>query len=142
MKILDSQHIAFVPKGDSMWPFLKNKKQTVIIDKSYNEIKEYDVVLYSRANGDKILHRVIRVEGDRLVCSGDSQFVLENVSITQVEGVMIGYYKKNKFQQVDQNYREQARSFYRNSNKRKRRIKRFFFLKKVINKIKRIFKVK
>ena len=66
MKILDSQHIAFVPKGDSMWPFLKNKKQTVIIDKSYNEIKEYDVVLYSRANGDKILHRVIRVEGDRL----------------------------------------------------------------------------
>ena len=26
--------MAFVPRGDSMWPFLKDKQQTVIIEKN------------------------------------------------------------------------------------------------------------
>lgn len=142
MNKTDTSHIAFVPKGDSMWPFLKNKKQTVIINKDYSDILEFDVILYSRANGDKILHRVIKVTEKGLICSGDSQFVLEKVNLSQVEGVMVGFYKKDKYQQVDQNYREKVRKFYKNSNKRKRKIKRFFFTKKVLYKIKRIIKGK
>ena len=142
MNKTDTSHIAFVPKGDSMWPFLKNKKQTVIIDKDYKDILEYDVILYSRANGDKILHRVIKVTEDKLICSGDSQFVLEQVNFSQVEGVMVGFYKKDKYQQVDQSYREKARNFYKNPNKRKRKIKRVFFVKKVLSKIKRFIKGK
>ena len=142
MNKIDSTHVAFVPKGDSMWPNLKNKKQTVIIDKSKTDIYEYDVVLYSRANGDSILHRVIKIhEGGDLICSGDSQFVLEKVSRCQVEGVMIGYYKKDKYRQVDQKYRDKCKKYY-NSKRRKFKVKTYFFCKRVVNKIKRIFKGK
>ncbi len=142
MNKTDTSHIAFVPKGDSMWPFLKNKKQTVIIDKVINDIKEYDVVLYSRPNGENILHRVMEITDDFLVCSGDSQFVLERVYYSQLIGVMVGFYKKNKYKQVNQKYRDKAKKYYKNDKRRKRKIKTYFFTKRVLNKIKRIFKGK
>ena len=142
MEKLDTTHIAFVPKGDSMWPFLKNKKQTVIIDKAYSDINEYDVILYSRENGDNILHRVMQITDDGFVCSGDSQLVTENVKKEQVIGVMVGFYKKDKYVEVDQAYRNKSKKYYKNENKRKRKIKRYFFTKRVLNKIKRTFKGK
>ena len=142
MEKLCASHIAFVPKGDSMWPFLKNKKQTVIIDKAYSDIIEYDVILYSRENGDNILHRVIQITDDCFVCSGDSQLATEIVKKEQVIGVMVGFYKKDKYVEVDQSYRDKSQKYYKNDKKRKRKIKTYFFIKGVLNKIKRVFKGK
>ena len=131
MKDLDTSHMAFVPKGDSMWPFLKNKKQTVIIKKDISDIKEYDVVLYTRANGDNILHRVLQITDEGFICSGDSQFITEQVSKSQVVGVMVGYYKKEKYVEIDQRYRDKAKKYYRKTKKRKLRVKFHFTLRKV-----------
>lgn len=130
MNKTDSTHIAFVPKGDSMWPFLKNKKQTVIIDKEKTDIKEYDVILYTRANGGNILHRVIKIADDIITCCGDSQFVTEQVQKTQIVGVMIGYYKKEKYLEVDQKYREKAKKYYKKNKRRKLKVRIHFIFKK------------
>lgn len=142
MNKTDTTHIAFVPQGDSMWPFLKNKKQTVIVDKSIKQIKQYDVILYQRDNGDNVLHRVIKVTDDFITCSGDSQFVLEKVYPCQVIGVMVGYYKKDKYVETDQEYRDKVKKYYKNTTKRKLKVKTYFFTKRVFNKIRRVFRGK
>lgn len=134
-----SRYVAFIPNGDSMWPFLKNKKQTVLIDKTPTRVLPYDILLYQRQNGENILHRVIKVESEFYVCSGDSQFVLENVKKESVLGVLAGFYKGKKYIAFDDVQRKKAERYYNKPHLRKLRVKFFFLTKRVTGKIKRIF---
>lgn len=135
--------MAFVPRGDSMWPFLKDKQQTVIIEKNTERLKVYDVALYVRENGERILHRVIEVLKDGYVVCGDSQNTPETVKEEQIIGVMAGYYSGKKYVDVKNVcYRKKVKKFYSNCRQRNIRLKFFFFKKRVKNKLKRLFKVK
>lgn len=68
---------AVVPiKGTSMWPLLQEGKSWVqIISRDGRQLKAGEVVLYRRADGKLVLHRIIRVEaeGTYLLC-GDHQW--------------------------------------------------------------------
>ena len=50
--------IAFVPGGNSMWPTLKNRGQSVVIVKKEQKLKPMDVAFYQRVDGAFVLHRV------------------------------------------------------------------------------------
>ena len=66
--VLQKQGIlAFVPDGNSMWPFIKNGKQSVIVEIPKNPIKIYDVVFFTRPDGTQILHRVLGFDNDNLI---------------------------------------------------------------------------
>ena len=66
--------LAFVPGGNSMWPTLKNRGQSVVVLVKKEKLKRYDVALYLRDNGTFVLHRVIEpTEWGYIIC-GDSQF--------------------------------------------------------------------
>ena len=120
--------IAFVPSGNSMWPTLKNKGQSVIVQAKKERLKPMDVALYRRADGKNVLHRVIKVVNDGYIICGDSQFVLENVREDQVYGVMTGFYRGKKYVETsDPAYVKKVEKWYAKKRTRKFRVKTFFF---------------
>ena len=55
--------------GTSMLPLIRENRDLIIIEKKGRErLKKYDVVLYKRANGQYVLHRIIKVrEADYII---------------------------------------------------------------------------
>ena len=133
--------IAFVPGGNSMWPILKNRKQSVVVTLKTERLKKYDVALYSRENDVFVLHRVMEVTPDGYIMCGDSQFTIEKVLEESVFGVMKGFYQGEKYVEcTDKKYVERVNKWYKRKKLRKLRLKRFYFWQRVKCKLKRIFK--
>lgn len=129
--------IAFVPGGVSMWPTLKHKGQSVIVERKTQKLKRFDVAFYRRENGSYVLHRVMEATSDGYVMCGDSQFFLENVKEEQVFGIMIGFYRGKKYVDVnDPKYVKEIENWYGRKLRRKIRLKLF----RIRQKIKRLFK--
>ncbi len=139
-KLTKDNVISFIPGGNSMWPTLKNKGQSVIVQAKEERLDKFDVALYVRGQNTFVLHRVMEVLADGYLMCGDSQFTLEKVSEDQIFGKMIGFYRGKKYIDVnDEKYKKQIKNLYKRKAWRKFRVKCFFFRKKVINKLKRIF---
>ena len=120
--------IAFVPGGNSMWPTLKNRGQTVIVERKTEKLKAFDVALYQRKDGTNVLHRVMKPTDAGYIICGDSQFTLEPVEEDAVYGVMTGFYRGDRFISVtDENYIREVEKLYSDEKLRKRRVKRFYF---------------
>lgn len=133
--------IAFVPGGNSMWPILKNRKQSVVVKKKEGRLKKFDVALYQRPGGSFVLHRVMKaVDGGYVMC-GDSQLTLENVKEDNVFGIMIGFYRGENYVDVtDEKYIKEVENYYTKKLKRKIRLKFFHLGQRIKNKIIKIFK--
>ncbi len=74
--------------GISMTPILHNIKDSVVLSKA-DKVKKYDIVLYKRANGKYILHRIIGRKKGAFVMAGDFETdkeypVYENMIIAKV----------------------------------------------------------
>ena len=138
-----NNQIAIVPNGNSMWPTLKHKGQSVIIGAKKERLSEMDVALYVRGQNNFVLHRVNKVLPDGYLMCGDSQFVLEKVSEDQVFGVMLGFYRGKKF--VDSNdpkHIKKVKKWYKRKAYRKFRLKLFFLKERIKSKLKRMFRRK
>lgn len=124
--------IAFVPRGNSMWPTLKNRGQSVIVKLKTEKLKPMDVALYRRENGSNVLHRVMRATDFGYVMCGDSQFTLEKVKEDCVYGVMAGFYRGKRYvEATDPDYIEQIKKWYESEKRRKLRVKTFFFFNRL-----------
>ena len=64
------------PRGSSMLPLIRPEKDSVLLEPP-SEIKKHDILLYRRANGQFVLHRLMFFEGEDLVMCGDHQVYLE-----------------------------------------------------------------
>ncbi len=128
--------LAFVPKGNSMWPFIKNGKQSVVIKPILEPLKRYDVCFYIRADGSYVLHRVIDFFDGGYFVIGDSQMTKEKVFYSQVFGVAVGFYKGKKFIEVtDKKYLQAVENWYNNQKKREKKIKKYYFWQRVKKKL-------
>ena len=126
--------IAFVPSGNSMWPTLKSRKQSVIVKRKTKRLRPMDVALYRREDGSNVLHRVIKVVKDGYVMCGDSQFTLEKVAEDNVYGVMTAFYRgKRCIEVTDEDYIEQVKRLFANEKRRKFRVKAFFLRRRIIS---------
>ena len=135
-ELLDKKIIAFVPIGNSMWPTLKNKKQSVIIALKTDRLAYFDVGLYVRSDGTTVLHRVLEVKKDGYVMVGDSQDYREVVKEESVIGVMVGFYRGSKYIDAnDQRYLKRTERWLRRKRQRKIKLKIFY----TIQKLKRLF---
>ncbi len=140
-EIEEKSIIAFVPKGESMWPIIKNKRQTVIIEKKKGRLSKFDVAFYTRADGVFVLHRVVEVVDGGYVMCGDGQMVRERVNEEAVFGVMTTIYKAKKSVPItDKKYIKSVQKWYKSNKKRARKIKRHNFNLRVKRALKRIFK--
>ena len=132
--------ISFVPSGNSMWPILKDRSQTVVVKKKTARLKEFDVAFFEK-DGVFVLHRVLSVTDNGYITCGDSQLKSESITEDAVLGVLTGFYKGDRFIDVnDKTYAKKVRKWYKRGNLRKFRIKCFYFLLRVKNKFKKIKK--
>ncbi len=87
-------------RGDSMEPFLSDRRDVVIIRRREPEerLKKYDVALYKREGQDRyVLHRVVRVRKNDYAMLGDNRRKIEyGVTDDQILGVLIRVNRKGK----------------------------------------------
>lgn len=87
--------------GFSMYPMLRNRRDTVVIKPYTGRLKKFDVPLYKV--GDRyILHRIIEVRPDSYVIRGDNCLPKEyGITDKQILGVLTSFYRDDK--EVDMN---------------------------------------
>ena len=86
--------------GVSMYPMLRDRRDTVIVTPTKKRLKKYDVALYKR--GDSyVLHRVIKVLPDSYIIRGDNCIAKEyGITDDDVLGVLSGYYRGDRERSV------------------------------------------
>ena len=62
-----------VISGSSMSPFLIHGRDTVYLSPPPERLKKGDMILYRRASGQYVLHRICAVEGEAFCLIGDAQ---------------------------------------------------------------------
>lgn len=72
--------------GTSMWPMLRDRRDTVVVKAAKERLRPLDIALYRRGNA-YILHRVITVTENGYRTIGDNCITYENVP----ESTVIGY---------------------------------------------------
>ena len=64
--------------GESMRPFLRDKRDSVWLSPMPDSVERGDIVLYKRDSGQYVLHRVLRPDADGgFVMLGDGQLIPE-----------------------------------------------------------------
>ncbi len=88
--INDGGVISLVVTGNSMAPFLKDGRDTVLLKKpEESDFVRGRILLFKRENGALILHRVRKILPDnKLEMNGDAQYWCEAVDKSQVIGVV------------------------------------------------------
>lgn len=82
--------------GVSMYPMLRNRRDTIIVEPYVGRLKKYDVPLYKR-NSDYVLHRIIEVREDSYVIRGDNCMEKEyGITDEHILGVLTGFYRGKK----------------------------------------------
>ena len=85
--------------GNSMLPFLRERKDTIVIQKR-KQYKKFDVVLYKR-KGNYVLHRIIKVLPETFHIRGDNCYYDEYVKHNEIIGVMVECYRGEKKVKLD-----------------------------------------
>ena len=82
--------------GVSMYPMLRNRRDTIIVKPYEGRLKKYDVPLYKRGD-NYILHRIIEVRSKSYVICGDNCIQKEyGITDEQILGVLTGFYRGSK----------------------------------------------
>ena len=81
--------LVYTCRGVSMLPLLRQKRDVVILEKkTVARCKRLDTVLFVRANGQYVLHRILKVLDGGYWIVGDNCVGGENVREEQVIGVL------------------------------------------------------
>lgn len=71
--------VTFGPRGTSMRPLIRQGRDSVTLSPIKHKLKKYDLPLYQRANGQYVLHRIVKVHKDgTYTCIGDNQYAYEH----------------------------------------------------------------
>ena len=86
--ILNScNELLIAPKGKSMRPYLKEKRDKVVVSSIDRNLGLYDIVLY-KSNNVYILHRIIGENEDNYLICGDNNYVTETIPKDDIIGVV------------------------------------------------------
>ena len=88
--------------GNSMYPLLRGNTDSVVLSKIDN-INKFDVILYRRADGNYVLHRVIAKKDDTLTLAGDAKIKKEYpVYVSDCIGKMSASESRGKIHTTDE----------------------------------------
>lgn len=77
------------PNGISMEPLIHQGRDAVYIKKPEGRLKKYDIAFFKRANGEYVLHRVIKVLPESYHFCGDNQWQVERgIKDSQIIGIV------------------------------------------------------
>ena len=60
--------------GDSMWPFIRQGHDLLVIEPPKSRLKRLDIPLYKRDSGQYVLYRILDVKKDSYVLCGDNRW--------------------------------------------------------------------
>ena len=100
--ISKEKQVAITVTGNSMSPFLKDKRDKAVLSPITQKPKKDDVVLYSRDNGSYVLHRVFKVKQNEYIMLGDAQ-VYQEKGITDNHIIAVSTAFERKGRQFDRN---------------------------------------
>ncbi len=93
----DEGRLVYSNVGTSMLPLIRQGRDLFIIERTSGRLKKYDVPLFRRANGQYVLHRVIKVCPDGYVLRGDNQLYREKgVTDGQILGILTAVVRDGK----------------------------------------------
>jgi SOS-response transcriptional repressor LexA len=72
--IEEGQEVIFKPKGVSMHPFIRGGRDSVLLRKA-GKLKAGDIVLAEISDGMFVLHRIEKIEDEKIVLMGDGNLV-------------------------------------------------------------------
>ena len=82
--------------GVSMFPLLRNRRDTILIRPVTEPLKKYDVPLYKRGN-NYVLHRIVKITQGGYVICGDNCLQKEyDVTDQQIIGVLSGIQEERR----------------------------------------------
>ena len=86
--------LVFTPGGNSMQPLLSHHENPVVLVPVTGRLQKGDVPFYKRANGQYVLHRIVRVRKNSYDCCGDNQSAVEKgVTDDMILARMAGFYQ-------------------------------------------------
>lgn len=92
----DGFYIA-TPIGNSMWPMLRSRVDTVKLVFPNKKLKKGNIILYKK-NNQYILHRIIKVCANEYVLCGDGNWQKEyHITNHDIIAVGNGFYRKDKY---------------------------------------------
>lgn len=84
--------------GWSMFPLLRDRRDTVVLTPVKGALKRYDLPLYKRPDGTYVLHRILEVRQDGYVLCGDHQLFREfQVKQDWIVGIVTGIYRDEHY---------------------------------------------
>lgn len=90
--------VKFTPTGNSMFPMLRHRQDTVLIESLTRAPEKYEIFLYKRPNGAFVLHRLVKKTENGLVFRGDNQYKDETgVRPEALLGVVTGFTRNGRF---------------------------------------------
>lgn len=96
VKMLNEGHtVTLRLKGFSMRPFLEDGRDKALLTKPTNP-KVGDPVLAEIGPKHFVLHRIIEIKGDDVTLRGDGNLGTENCKLKDVQGAVIGFYRKGR----------------------------------------------
>lgn len=94
----DGYEASLIVTGDSMFPFLRHKRDIVYL-KKIDVLKKGDIIFYQRKSGQYVLHRLVGIKDHGYYFRGDAQRFIEgpiernqligNVSFVRRKGKVI-----------------------------------------------------
>ena len=100
--ILDADGVfVSTTSGVSMYPMLRDRRDTIIVTRPKERLEKYDVALYRRGES-YVLHRVIKVLPDSYIIRGDNCLAKEyGITDAEVLGVLSGFYRGNREKSIN-----------------------------------------
>ncbi len=96
VKLLNEGHTATILlRGYSMRPFLEDNRDKALLVKAGKPVKGTPVLAEIRP-GVFALHRIIRIEGDKVTLRGDGNLNTESCRIADIKADVLGFYRKGR----------------------------------------------
>ena len=130
--IRDGGQFVFYPTGISMLPTVIPNEDCVVLVEPKN-IKKYDLILFTRPNGKYVLHRIINIKNGEYIIKGDNQNWTEKTTIDKVIA-KVSEVRKKDGSVINYNKLTSKVTVAKLESRK--------FIKRVINKIKRMLKGK
>ena len=82
-------------RGNSMRPFLEDGRDYALLQMT-DTPRVNDAVLAEITPGHYVLHRIIRIEGDKVTLRGDGNLNNEHCRLCDIRAKAIGFYRKGR----------------------------------------------
>ena len=139
-KLKSGGEVSFKPHGISMLPLIRQGKDSATIGPLKAAPKKNDVIFYRRPDGQFVLHRIIGKNENGFILCGDNQYIKEyGVKSDWIIGIMTAVTRDGvTIPCGSSKYRKCCKYGCLHRN----RLRMRQFMRRVVSKLKRVFKIK